>query len=95
MTDSLDRLARHVTPDAPAAPIAPCLPDPSLPDPVRWQVAAAYARYSGVDLGMFIAGLGPALTAERVAESVVGLAADEGYPAPAYLLAAEGLTAIT
>lgn len=55
------------------------------------QVAAAYARYAGVDLASSLRRSEPAVTAEQAAKSIVELSANGEYAAPAYLLRADGL----
>jgi NAD(P)-dependent dehydrogenase (short-subunit alcohol dehydrogenase family) len=52
---------------------------------------AAYARSSGLSQEAFLAQFGDILTPDQVARSIVELAADRNYAAPAYLLTASGL----
>ncbi len=51
---------------------------------------AAYAQYSGLSQEAFLAQFGDTLTPDLLAKSVVELAADRNYTAPAYLLTASG-----
>jgi NAD(P)-dependent dehydrogenase (short-subunit alcohol dehydrogenase family) len=53
--------------------------------------AAAYAARAGLDLDTFLAGLGPALTPERVGAAITELVSDSGHDQVAYLLTAAGL----
>lgn len=53
---------------------------------------AAYAKRQGVDVETFVQAGGPALSAEQVGRSVVGLAAGELHDHSAYLLTAAGLS---
>jgi hypothetical protein len=53
----------------------------------------AYADYDHVDRNAFRERLGEPLTPEHVADAVLHLA-DHSRPAPAYLLTADGLTAL-
>jgi NAD(P)-dependent dehydrogenase (short-subunit alcohol dehydrogenase family) len=50
----------------------------------------AYAGYAGVSRDTYLGQFGAMLTAEQVATSIVELAIDDGYTAPAYLLTAAG-----
>jgi hypothetical protein len=50
----------------------------------------AYAGYAGVSRDTYLDQLGPTLTVEEVAKSIVELVIDDGYTAPAYLLTAGG-----
>jgi len=52
---------------------------------------AAYAKREGVDVATFLAGSGPALTAEEVGKNIVDLAIDSGHNEDAYLLTPGGL----
>ncbi len=54
----------------------------------------AYADYNHLDRAAFREQLGPPLTAQQAAEAVIHLADHAGRTAPAYLLTADGLTAI-
>jgi len=54
----------------------------------------SYADYDHVDRHAFRARLGEPLTAEQVAEAVIHVADHGTRPAPAYLLTADGLTAL-
>ncbi len=54
----------------------------------------AYAQRAGLDIATFLERSGPALTAERVGESVVGLVTDPSQTADAYMLAAGGLAPV-
>ncbi|GAA0659940.1 SDR family oxidoreductase [Kitasatospora atroaurantiaca] len=55
---------------------------------------AAYAARAGVDIPTFLDRLGTTLTPEQVGKAVLDLAADPGHDRAAYLLAAEGLSAL-
>ena len=54
----------------------------------------AYADYDGVDRNTFRERLGAPLTAEHVADAVIHVAGHRDRQAPAYLLTADGLTAL-
>jgi NAD(P)-dependent dehydrogenase (short-subunit alcohol dehydrogenase family) len=54
----------------------------------------AYADYDHVDCNAFRERLGQPLTAEQVADAVIHVADHGTKPAPAYLLTADGLTAV-
>jgi NAD(P)-dependent dehydrogenase (short-subunit alcohol dehydrogenase family) len=54
----------------------------------------SYADYDHVDRSVFRERLGEPLTAEQVADAVVHVAGHGNNPSPAYLLTAEGLTAL-
>ena len=51
----------------------------------------AYAERAGLTVDAFVEQLGPTLTLDQVAGSIVHIARDDDYSAPAYLLAAQGL----
>lgn len=51
---------------------------------------AAYAARAGMDVGAYLASLGPTLTPDQVGKEIAGLAVTEG-PQAAYLLTAAGL----
>jgi NAD(P)-dependent dehydrogenase (short-subunit alcohol dehydrogenase family) len=53
-----------------------------------------YADYDHVDRDSFRERMGEPLTAEQVADAVIQVAGDGNKPAPAYLLTADGLTAL-
>jgi NAD(P)-dependent dehydrogenase (short-subunit alcohol dehydrogenase family) len=50
----------------------------------------AYAGYAGVSRDIYLGQSGTMLTVEQVAKSIVELAMDDGYTAPAYILTAGG-----
>jgi NAD(P)-dependent dehydrogenase (short-subunit alcohol dehydrogenase family) len=52
----------------------------------------AYAAYAGLSRETYLGQFGSTLTVEQVAESIVELATDDGYTAPAYLLTASGVS---
>jgi NAD(P)-dependent dehydrogenase (short-subunit alcohol dehydrogenase family) len=51
----------------------------------------AYADRSGLTVDAFLEQLGPTLSLDQVAASIVEIARDDDYAAPAYLLAPQGL----
>lgn len=55
------------------------------------KAVAAYAARQGVDVDMFVASLPPALTAEQVGKSVLGIATGERRDHRAYMLSSAGL----
>jgi NAD(P)-dependent dehydrogenase (short-subunit alcohol dehydrogenase family) len=55
---------------------------------------AAYAARQGVDVETFLAGFGPALTADRAAAEIVSLVTVPGHDDDAYLLGAAGLSPV-
>jgi NAD(P)-dependent dehydrogenase (short-subunit alcohol dehydrogenase family) len=55
---------------------------------------AAYAARQGVTTEEFVRGLGAILTPEQVGAAMVGLAGDPRQSHPAYLMSADGLTAL-
>jgi NADP-dependent 3-hydroxy acid dehydrogenase YdfG len=58
--------------------------------------AAAYASRAGVDLPVYLKGLGQTLTTEQAGQAVAELAiGGDGYRAGAYLLTAQGLSALS
>ena len=52
---------------------------------------AAYARSSGLSQADYLAQFGTPLSVDRVATTLVDLAGNGDYPAPAYLLTGQGL----
>jgi NAD(P)-dependent dehydrogenase (short-subunit alcohol dehydrogenase family) len=55
------------------------------------RAVAAYADRSGVDVGEYLAGIGPALTPEEVGKTVVDLVTSADYAPGAYLMTPTGL----
>ena len=51
----------------------------------------AYAERAGLTVDAFLDQFGPTLTLDQVAGSIVDIARDDDYSAPAYLLAPQGL----
>jgi len=58
------------------------------------KAVAAYADRQGIDVDTFVRAGGPALTAEEVGRSVLGIAAGQHQDHDAYLLTAAGLSAL-
>jgi len=58
------------------------------------KAVAAYADRQGIDVDTFVRAGGPALTAEEVGRSVLGIAAGRHQDHDAYLLTAAGLSAL-
>jgi NAD(P)-dependent dehydrogenase (short-subunit alcohol dehydrogenase family) len=54
----------------------------------------AYAARAGLTVDAYLQQVGPTLTLDQVAQSMVDLATDDTYVAPAYLLTVEGLKAL-
>jgi NAD(P)-dependent dehydrogenase (short-subunit alcohol dehydrogenase family) len=54
----------------------------------------AYATYAGLSVEAYLAQFGEMLTPDQVAASVLDLASDEGYGAPAYVLTGAGMNPI-
>lgn len=53
--------------------------------------AAAYAKRQGVDVETFVRNMGPALTPERVGQTIAEIVTDSNYDRAGYLLTAENL----